>query len=91
MVAVIQRNRHIGIAQRFSQFGTGKNNVLHRCAAQLLDSLLAQHPAHGVCNITLSAAVWSDNTGDSVVELKQDFIGKGFKPVYFYTLLIHIL
>ena len=62
-----------------------KNNVLHVASSQLLDALLTQNPAHGIRDITLAAAVGSHNTGDPVVKIKMRFIGKGLKPLQFYT------
>ena len=82
MVCIIQRDRHRRIPQRFSQLCTGKNNILHIAATQLLGTLFTQYPAHRIGNITFSAAIWSYNTSDTVMELKFNFIGKGLKSLY---------
>ena len=76
MIGIIQCDRHVGKSLRFSKLRTSKNNVLHRAAAQLPASLLTEHPAHCIGDIALTAAVRSDDARDSVVELKQNFIGK---------------
>jgi len=47
-----------------------KNHVLHLAAAQGLGRLLAEHPADGVQNVALAAAVGPDNSGDSGVKFE---------------------
>ena len=91
VVRIVQRNCHIGKAQRFSQLCSGKNNILHGCAAQLFDALFSEHPADRVRDIALSASVRSDDPRDSVVELKPHFVRKGFESLYFNALKIHVL
>ena len=81
MIAVVQSNGNIGVAQRFSGLCSRENNILHAGTTQLLDALFSQHPSYRVRNVTLTAAVRSYDTGDSVVELKYDLIGKWFEPV----------
>ena len=49
--------RHFRHAQRLAFARAGKNHVLHVAAAQSLRALLAQHPAHAVQNVRLSAPV----------------------------------
>ena len=85
VIPVIQCDRHIGIAHGLTDFRTGKYDILHGSAAQLFDALLAQNPADSIRHIAFPAAVWPYNTGDSVMELKRYFIGKGFESVYLYT------
>jgi hypothetical protein len=43
------------------------------------DLLLTDHPANGVNDITFSAAVWSYNSGNVLIEIDSGFISKGFK------------
>ena len=81
MVGVIQSDRHIGIAQRFSHFGSGKNNILHGSTTELLDPLLSQNPADSICNIALTASVRAHDPRDPIMKFKHDFIGKGFKSM----------
>ena len=76
MIGIIQCDRHVGKSLRFSKLRTSKNNILHRAAAQLLASLLTEHPAHRISDIALAAAVRTDDARNSVVELEQNFIGK---------------
>ena len=85
MIAVVQGNGHVGKPLGLSHLGSRKDDVLHAGAAQLLDALFAQHPAHGVGHIALSAAVGAHDTGDAVMEFKYQLIGKGFKPLNLNT------
>ena len=39
-----------------------------------------------VSNITFSTSIWSDNTGNSVMKFKIDFLCKGFEAIYFNIL-----
>ena len=89
MVPIVQRYGHIGIAERLSGLCPGKNNVLHGSTPELLNPLLAQHPADRIGHIALSASVGPYNTGYAVVELKCYFIGKGFESLHFYAFQIH--
>ena len=54
-----------GHPQRRLSVGAGENHVFHRFAAQLLDALLAHHPADGVDHVALAAAVGADDRGDA--------------------------
>ena len=85
MVPVIQGDGHVGEPLGLAQLRAGKDHVLHAGAAQLLDALFAEHPAHRVGHIAFSAAVGAHNAGDSVVELKHQLVRKGFKPLDFDT------
>ena len=86
MIRIIQRNCHIGITQRLSQLCSRKNYVLHGHTAKLFDPLLSKHPSDRIGHVTLAGAVRSDNTRNAVVKLKLNFICKGFKSVFLYTL-----
>ena len=46
-------------------------------------------PRRDLALVALSAAVGSYDAGDSVVELEQDLIRKGFKALYFNAFQIH--
>ena len=86
MVGIIQGNGHIGKALWLSDLRSREDNILHGSASQLLCALLTEHPAHRVGNIALAASVRPYNTGNSVVELKQDLVGKGFESLYLNAL-----
>ncbi len=85
MVAVIQRNRHISVAQRLPVLRTRENDILHGAAPQLFYSLFPQHPAHRIRHIALSRTVRTHNPRDPVVKIKYDLVRKGFKPLYLYA------
>ena len=85
MIPVVQGDGHIGVAHGLSLLRAGKNDVLHGSAAQLLHPLLAQHPADGIGHIAFPASIGSYDSGDSIVELKGYFVGKGFESVYLNT------
>ena len=82
MVTVVHGNSDIGKSQRFSGLCTGKNNVLHIASTKLLGALLSQYPAHRIAYIALTAAVRADNSRNSVMEFKYNFIGKRLKSLY---------
>ena len=85
VVGIVQRDRDIGISHRFSRFGPGKDDVLHRGASELFDLLLSQHPAHSVRYVALSAAVWAYDSRDAVMKVESDLVGKRFKALYLDT------
>ena len=76
MVAVVQSNGNISIAQRLSGLCSRENNILHTGTAQLFDALFTQYPSYRIRNVTFTAAVRSYDTGNSVVELEYNLIGK---------------
>jgi hypothetical protein len=85
MVAVVQGDSHVGKSLGLSHLGSRKDDILHAGAAQLLDALLTQYPAHGVGYIALAAAIGTHDAGDAVMEFKYQLIGKGFKPLNLNT------
>ena len=60
-----------------------KNHITHRPAAQLLGGGLAQHPADGVNDIGLAAAVRADDGGDAFGKIERRDIGKRLKACQF--------
>ena len=76
MVRVVQSDRYISKSLRFSRFGSGKDHVLHTGASKLFYFLLTKYPANSIGNITLTTAVWTYNTGNTIVEFKHDLICK---------------
>ena len=79
------RYGNISKAKRPARLRPRKNNILHRGPAQLLDSLLTQHPPDRIRDIALSASVRSHNSGDAVVEFKFNLVGKGLEALNFNT------
>ena len=57
-----------------------KDDILHLSAAQVLDSLLAQHPGDCVRNVTFAAAIRAYDRSDAVAcEDNFRVIGEGFE------------
>ena len=81
VVGIVQCDSHVSISHGLSRFRAGKYDVLHGGAAQLLDPLLAQHPADSVRHIALSAAVGPYDSRDPVMKVKSDLVGKRFKAL----------
>ena len=81
MVGIIQCDRNIRKTERFSRLRTRKNDILHGRTAKLLDTLLTEYPAYRIGNVTLTGAVWSYDTRDSVVKLEINFVCKGLKAL----------
>ena len=48
-------------------------------AAQVLRALLAQHPADGVDDVRLAAAVRPDDAGDAAREIENRTLGEGLE------------
>ena len=82
-VAVIKAERYLGKAFGFSKIRPHKNDIFHFRAAQIFRGLLTEHPADGVGNVALAAAVRTDDRGDAFVKFQDGFIRKGFKPLHF--------
>lgn len=82
-VAVIEPQRHLGKALRPAHAGAAEYHILHLRAAQAFGGLLAEHPAHRVGNVALSAAIGADNAGDPLVKGEHRFIREGLKALHF--------
>ena len=57
VVGVVEHQLHAGAAGLLAGGGAAEDHVLHALAAQLAGLALAQHPAHGVHDVGLAAAV----------------------------------
>ena len=76
MIGIIQGNGHVSKSLWLSKLRSRKDHILHTGATKLLDPLFTKYPADRISNIALTTAVRSNDSGDSVVELKDDLIGK---------------
>ena len=65
----VERQRHLGHAERTAAIGAREDDVLHLLAAQVLGRLLAHAPADGVHDVRLAAAVGSHHRSDGLVDL----------------------
>ena len=90
MIRIIQRNGNHGKSQWFTVLCTGKNNILHIGTTELLYALFAKHPSYCIANVTFTTSVWADNTGNTVMKLKLQFVCKRLKSMYFYAFQIHL-
>ena len=86
MVRIIQRDRNRSETQRFSGFCPGENNILHVSASKRFGTLLSQHPAHCISDITFSTSVRTYNSGNSIMKFKIDLLGKRFEALYLNVL-----
>ena len=64
-VRVVEDEFDEGIADRLARRGAVEDDVRHRVAAQVLGRDLAHHPAHGVDDVRLAAAVRSDDADEA--------------------------
>ena len=64
----------------------GEDHILHARAAQRLGRLLAQHPADGIGDIALAAAVGADDDRDARIEHDARAVREGFESLDFQTL-----
>ena len=72
--------RNFGHAQRLAAIGAVENHVRHFAAAQGLGGLFAQHPANGVRDIGLAAAVGADDGRDAGLKIQAVLSAKDLKP-----------
>jgi hypothetical protein len=68
--------RHLGDVHRAPGRGTLEDHLVHLRAAHEARALLAEHPAHGVRDIRLSAAVRPDDRRHSRLEDELRGVGK---------------
>ena len=73
---------------RFAFERTAEDYVLHIRTAKRFRRLLAEHPAHRVRNVTLSATVRAYDTGNTFFKTNRRFVGKRFEADELYFLQI---
>ena len=76
MIRIVKCDRNIGITERLTVFRSRKNNILHAGTTKLLCTLFTKNPAHRISDIALTTAVWSHNSCDPVMKIKNDLIRK---------------
>ena len=89
VVVVIEGEFYAGAAGRFAAGGAVEDDVLHRLATQLTGFALPQHPAHGVHDVGLAAAVGPDNANELPRQREVGGLGKGFEAREFDRLQAH--
>jgi len=77
-VAVVEGDRRLGHAGASALRATGENHVGRAAGAQRAVALLAQHPAQGVGDVALAAAVGADDGRDAAVEQEFRLRGERF-------------
>src|SRR5579864_5219388 len=78
-VGVIEYQLHGSRAYGLAGARAVENHVRHAVAAQVLGGELAHHPAHGVDDVRLAAAVWADDTGEIAGEADVGGVDEGFE------------
>ena len=86
--SVVKDERHLAVGEGAAGFGAVEDDVLHTRAAQRLGRLFAEHPADGVGDVALAAAVRADDAGDTVVKFDGGLVGKRLEPHELYFLKI---
>ena len=81
MLGIVQNERHLGKADRSALLGTAEDDVFHLGAAQAAGRLFTQHPADGVRDVGLAAAVGANDGGQSTGEANLGAVGKGFESL----------
>ncbi len=76
---VVEDQFHAGAAGRLAAGGAVEDHVLHRLAAQFAGLALAQHPAHGVDDVALAAAVRPHHADALARQLEGGGLGEGLE------------
>ena len=76
VVAVVEHQLHAGAAGRLAAGGAVEDHVLHGLATQLAGLGFAQHPAHGVHDVGLAAAVGADHADQLARQLEIGGLGE---------------
>ena len=88
-LVALEQQRHLGHAERPALAVAGEDDVLHGLATEMLGALLAQHPADGVDDVRLSAAVRADDGRDAERKLEDGPLQERFEAVQFDPLDPH--
>ena len=87
--AVGEGNADFGHAQGLAGVGAVEDAVFHPVAAQGLGALFAEDPADRVRDIALPAAVGSDHTGHSGLEMERGPVGETLEAGHIQGLQVH--
>ncbi len=82
-VGVVEDQLDAGPAAGLARGGAVEDHVLHRLAAQLGGARFAEHPAHGIDDVGLAAAVRSDHADELARNLEMRGIDEGFEASEF--------
>src|SRR5690606_3784788 len=89
LFAVGEQEGNLAHLGGFAGVGALEDDVLHLATAQGFGGLFAEHPADGVGDVGLAAAVGADDGGDAGFKAEGRGVGEGFKAVEFERLEIH--
>ena len=73
---VVERERHLGHAERLARVVAGEDDVFHLLRAQAARRLLAEHPADRVDEVGLAGAVGADDRRGAVDEIERRRFGE---------------
>ena len=91
MRGIIERERHFAERLALARLCSAENDVLHTRTAHRLCRLFTEHPANGIGNVALAAAVRPDDAGHAVIEFDFGFVRKGLETVEFDFFEIQVL
>ena len=79
VVGVVKDQLHHGLRDRLARRRAGEDHVGQRVTAQAAGGALAHHPAHGVDDVRLAAAVRTDHAGHIGRQVQRGGIDKGLE------------
>ena len=88
-VGVVDRDAHLGTAERGPLGGAGEDHIVHLLAADRLGRLRTEHPGHGIDDIRLARAVRADDHGDPRLQDQGGAVGEGLEALEVETLQEH--
>ncbi len=89
LLTLRETQRNLRHAERLAAIGAAENDVRHLAATQGFRGLFAKHPAHGIEDIGLAAAIRADDSGDATVEIQDRSGSERFETEHFERLQIH--
>jgi hypothetical protein len=89
LLAVGEQQRDLGELRGLARVGALEDHVLHLAAAEGLGALFAEHPADGVGDVALAAAVGTDDRRHTGLETEGRVVGKTFETVELESLEMH--
>ena len=78
-LGVVEHQLHLGLADRLAGGRAGEDDVGERIAAQAAGRTFAHHPAHGVDDVGLAAAVGTDHAGHVGRQVQHRRVNEGFE------------
>ena len=78
---IIKSDGDLGYGSGFSFLGAIEEHVAHIFQAELFSFLFAEHPADGVRDVALAAAVGSHDSRDAGLEIQRSVVSKTFETV----------